>query len=192
MANDASEMRAECERVFKRFDVNNDNKISMTEFADALKELGSTSPEEIRCRMAEIDKDGDGYFSLEQFVEFQQANPYLMSEPQPEQHAGVIFVVVATTLPPPLLELSLAILSLGVALGFPVIHVTRPIVFFDAFAKADNMAVVNRRRGEMCRFDKTVADFHHSVSGGGGRAQSDFVSSSIVDYEHTPPCWILS
>lgn len=76
----ASNMRAECERVFKRFDANNDNKISLTEFTDALKALGSTSPEEIQARMAEIDKNGDGYFSLEQLLEFQQANPHLMRE----------------------------------------------------------------------------------------------------------------
>ncbi|KAF7836692.1 ethylene-responsive transcription factor 4-like [Senna tora] len=88
--------------------------------------------------------------------------------------------------PPPPLELSLATLSPGGALGFPVIPVARPIVFFDAFVRADNMAALNRRRGEMCGFDQTVGDFHHSVSGGGG-AQSDSDSSSVVDYEHAPP-----
>ncbi|KAH1250556.1 Polcalcin Phl p 7 [Glycine max] len=49
--------REECERVFKRFDVNGDGNISLSEFADALKVLGLTSQEEVERRMAEIDKD---------------------------------------------------------------------------------------------------------------------------------------
>lgn len=78
--DDQANVRAECERVFKRFDVNNDGQISLTEFADALRALGSTSPEEIKERMAEIDKNDNGYFTLDQLLEFQKANPYLMRE----------------------------------------------------------------------------------------------------------------
>jgi len=70
--------RAEVERVFKRFDVNGDGKISLAEFADALKVLGLTSQEEVQRRMAEIDKDGDGSITLEELVEFQSTHPNLM------------------------------------------------------------------------------------------------------------------
>ncbi|XP_058735625.1 polcalcin Cyn d 7-like [Vicia villosa] len=70
--------RAEIERVFKRFDVNGDGKISLTEFADALKVLGLTSQDEVQRRMAEIDKDGDGFITLEELAEFQSSHPNLM------------------------------------------------------------------------------------------------------------------
>ncbi|OIW00732.1 hypothetical protein TanjilG_09701 [Lupinus angustifolius] len=72
--------RAECERVFKRFDVNGDGKISLVEFADALKVLGLTSQDEVQRRMIEIDKDGDGFITLEELVEFQNSNPDLMRD----------------------------------------------------------------------------------------------------------------
>lgn len=72
--------RAECERVFKRFDVNGDGKISLAEFSDALKVLGLTSQEEVQRRMAEIDKDGDGFITLEELVEFQATNPNLFND----------------------------------------------------------------------------------------------------------------
>ncbi|CAL0306048.1 unnamed protein product [Lupinus luteus] len=72
--------RSECERVFKRFDVNGDGKISLAEFADALKVLGLTSQEEVQRRMEDIDKDGDGFITLEELVEFQSANPNLMRD----------------------------------------------------------------------------------------------------------------
>ncbi|KAK7399889.1 hypothetical protein VNO78_11083 [Psophocarpus tetragonolobus] len=68
----------ECERVFKRFDVNGDGKISLMEFAEALKVLGLTSQEEVQCRMAEIDKDGDGFITLQELLQFYNANPNLM------------------------------------------------------------------------------------------------------------------
>ncbi|KAF7841973.1 ethylene-responsive transcription factor 4-like [Senna tora] len=92
--------------------------------------------------------------------------------------------------PPPPLELTLTILSHGGALGFPVILVARPIMFFDTLARADNMATVNHRHDEMCGFDQTVANFHHSVND--GEAQSDSDSSSVVDYEHAPLRFSLS
>ncbi|KAK7359515.1 hypothetical protein VNO77_01476 [Canavalia gladiata] len=75
-----AEDKAECERVFKRFDVNGDGKISLSEFADALKVLGLTSQEEVHRRMAEIDKDGDGSITLEELVEFRNDNPNLMKD----------------------------------------------------------------------------------------------------------------
>ncbi|KAJ7969259.1 Calcium binding protein [Quillaja saponaria] len=79
MANVAEE-KAECERIFKRFDANGDGKISLTEFTDALNALGSTSQEEVQRRMKEIDKDGDGFISLQELMEFQHANAKLMKE----------------------------------------------------------------------------------------------------------------
>lgn len=72
--------KAECERVFKRFDVNGDGKISLTELADALTALGSFSPDEVRKRMEEIDMDHDGFISLDELFAFQHANPDLMKE----------------------------------------------------------------------------------------------------------------
>ena len=72
------EERAQCERIFKRFDANGDGKISWTELADALKALGSGSPDEVHSRMAEIDKDSDGFISLDELFAFQCANPELM------------------------------------------------------------------------------------------------------------------
>ncbi|QCD83648.1 polcalcin Phl p 7-like [Vigna unguiculata] len=70
----------ECARVFKRFDVNGDGKISLTEFAEALKVLGLTSQEEVERRMEEIDTDGDGSITLEELIQFRDANPNLMNE----------------------------------------------------------------------------------------------------------------
>ncbi|KAG6575329.1 hypothetical protein SDJN02_24038, partial [Cucurbita argyrosperma subsp. argyrosperma] len=73
-------MRAECERIFNRFDCNGDGKISLSELENALHALGSSSPEEVRRRMSEIDKDGNGFISLDELCEFQRANPDLMKE----------------------------------------------------------------------------------------------------------------
>ncbi|CAK8578288.1 unnamed protein product [Lathyrus sativus] len=70
--------RGEIERVFKRFDVNGDGKISLSEFTDALKVLGLTSQDEVQRRMSEIDKDGDGSITLEELADFQSAHPNLM------------------------------------------------------------------------------------------------------------------
>ncbi|PRQ29941.1 putative EF-hand domain pair protein [Rosa chinensis] len=79
MADDA-DAKAGCERIFKRFDYNGDAKVSLTEFADALQALGTSSPEEVRQRMDEIDMDHDGFISLEELFAFQRANPDLMKE----------------------------------------------------------------------------------------------------------------
>ena len=77
---DLAEERAECERIFKRFDANGDGKISWAELADALNSLGSSSPDEVCRRMAEIDKDGDGFISLDELYAFQGANRELMKD----------------------------------------------------------------------------------------------------------------
>ncbi|KAF6138947.1 hypothetical protein GIB67_025676 [Kingdonia uniflora] len=61
----------EVERVFKRFDLNGDGKISATELADVLHALGSpTSPTELKQMMDEIDVDGDGFIDLKEFADF--------------------------------------------------------------------------------------------------------------------------
>ncbi|XP_054816084.1 ethylene-responsive transcription factor 4 [Prosopis cineraria] len=79
---------------------------------------------------------------------------------------------------PPPLDLSLTPLSAGVgALGYPVIPLARPVVFFDAFARADGMRSFARR--EMCGFDRPVTDLRPAA----GSAQSDSDSSSVVDYD---------
>ena len=77
---DDGKQRAECERIFKRFDANGDGKISCSELGDALKALGSASEDELKQRMGEIDKDGDGFISLHELFAFRSANPELMDK----------------------------------------------------------------------------------------------------------------
>lgn len=76
---DAAE-KAEHDRIFKRFDANGDGKISSAELGDALKTLGSVTPEEITRMMSEIDTDGDGFISYEEFCNFAAANRGLMKD----------------------------------------------------------------------------------------------------------------
>lgn len=71
--------------------------------------------------------------------------------------------------PPPPLDLTLTPLSSGGALVFPL---ARPVMFFDAFARA-----------EMRGFDRPVPDMIRAGGGGGGAAHSDSDSSSVVDFE---------
>ncbi|OAY85970.1 polcalcin Phl p 7-like [Ananas comosus] len=70
----------EMERIFKRFDTNGDGKISSAELGEALRTLGSTSPDEIRRMMAEIDTDGDGYIDFNEYSVFCRNNPGLMKD----------------------------------------------------------------------------------------------------------------
>lgn len=79
MAEDPN-TKAECERIFKRFDANGDGKISSTELGDALKTLGSATADEIQRMMAEIDTDGDGFISFKEFSDFHSANRGLMKD----------------------------------------------------------------------------------------------------------------
>ncbi|KAF5184526.1 Polcalcin syr v [Thalictrum thalictroides] len=71
---------SEVERIFKQFDANGDGKISSSELGDALKQLGSASPDEIQKMMSEIDTDGDGFISFNEFAEFHRANSGLMKD----------------------------------------------------------------------------------------------------------------
>ncbi|CAA7032779.1 unnamed protein product [Microthlaspi erraticum] len=72
--------KAEHERIFKKFDANGDGKISAAELGDALKNLGSVTHEDIKRMMAEIDTDGDGYISYQEFIDFASANSGLMKD----------------------------------------------------------------------------------------------------------------
>ena len=77
---DNAQVKAEHERIFKSFDANGDGKISSAELGDALKTLGSVTAEEVIRMMTEIDTDGDGFISLQEFTEFASANSGLMKD----------------------------------------------------------------------------------------------------------------
>lgn len=72
--SDEEQDQADRERVFKRFDLNGDGKISAAELADCLKALGSINDDEVKKMMAEIDTDGDGVISYDEFTAFAKAN----------------------------------------------------------------------------------------------------------------------
>nr|AAX77685.1 calcium-binding protein isoallergen 2 [Ambrosia artemisiifolia] len=78
MAED--EDKAERDRIFGAFDANKDGKISSNELGEALKNLGSVSPEEVQTMMEELDTDGDGFISYEEFTDFYNANRGLMKD----------------------------------------------------------------------------------------------------------------
>uniref|UniRef100_A0A7N0U834 EF-hand domain-containing protein n=1 Tax=Kalanchoe fedtschenkoi TaxID=63787 RepID=A0A7N0U834_KALFE len=60
----------ELRQVFERFDVNGDGKISSSELGAMITSLGQTATEEeIQRMIIEADKDGDGFISLEEFIE---------------------------------------------------------------------------------------------------------------------------
>ncbi|XP_076958044.1 putative calcium-binding protein CML23 [Bidens hawaiensis] len=61
------------EKVFHKFDVNGDGKISISELGSILSALGSATPEdELKVVMNEIDTDKDGFIDLQEFIEFQK------------------------------------------------------------------------------------------------------------------------
>lgn len=80
MGDDDPQDVADRERLFKHFDANGDGKISAAELGDALKALGCVTPEEIKNMMDEIDIDGDGYISYEEFTNFARANRGLVRD----------------------------------------------------------------------------------------------------------------
>ncbi|CAN6993116.1 unnamed protein product [Brassica oleracea var. botrytis] len=71
---------AEHERIFKKFDTDGDGKISAAELEEALKKLGSVTPDDVTRMMAKIDTDGDGNISFQEFTEFASANPGIMKD----------------------------------------------------------------------------------------------------------------
>lgn len=77
---DNSQDKAEHEHIFKCFDANGDGKISSAELGDALKTLGSVTSDEVKRMMAEIDTDGDGFISFQEFSDFAVANRGLMKD----------------------------------------------------------------------------------------------------------------
>ncbi|CAL0317687.1 unnamed protein product [Lupinus luteus] len=80
MAEDHPQDVADRERIFKHFDANGDGQISSLELGDALKALGSVTVEEVKKMMDEIDTDGDGFISYEEFTEFARANRGLVRD----------------------------------------------------------------------------------------------------------------
>ncbi|KAJ9170359.1 hypothetical protein P3X46_018473 [Hevea brasiliensis] len=79
MADEAQD-QAERERIFKRFDLNGDGKISAAELGECLKTIGTVTAEDIQRMMTEIDTDGDGFISYEEFTQFAKANSGLMKD----------------------------------------------------------------------------------------------------------------
>nr|ALD84484.1 AP2/EREBP family transcription factor-like protein 17 [Prunus pseudocerasus] len=94
--------------------------------------------------------------------------------------------VESSSPPPPPLDLALAPhFAAGggyftAASGFRAVPVARPVLFFDAFARAENAAALQRAR-EMCRFERAVA----APSSGG--THSDSSSSSVVNFDRSLP-----
>nr|DAD33878.1 TPA_asm: hypothetical protein HUJ06_012729 [Nelumbo nucifera] len=62
-----AEKREEIERVFRRFNVNGDKKISSKELGDVLRALGiEVSTDEVKRVMEEVDTDDNGFIDLKE------------------------------------------------------------------------------------------------------------------------------
>lgn len=65
----------EIQKVFNRFDTNNDGKISSSELINVMKAIGSeTSDEQLNQMMKTIDADCDGYVNFNEFIDFFKQN----------------------------------------------------------------------------------------------------------------------
>ncbi|XAR71410.1 hypothetical protein NMG60_11028659 [Bertholletia excelsa] len=80
MADKEAQDKADREKIFKRFDANGDGKISAAELAESLTLLGSVTADEVNNIMGEIDTDGDGYITFEEFTQFAEANRGLVRD----------------------------------------------------------------------------------------------------------------
>ncbi|XP_018506358.2 polcalcin Bet v 4 [Pyrus x bretschneideri] len=80
MAEEDPKEKVDRERIFKRFDTNGDGKISATELGDALETLGCVQPNEVKSMMAEIDTDGDGFISYQEYLDFALTNRGLIKD----------------------------------------------------------------------------------------------------------------
>ncbi|KAG6656791.1 polcalcin Ole e 3-like [Carya illinoinensis] len=80
MADDPQGDQAERERIFKRFDANGDGKICAEELGNALKEFGNVTDDEVQLMMTEIDTDGDGFISFQEFIAFAIDNSGLIKD----------------------------------------------------------------------------------------------------------------
>ncbi|KAK1423104.1 hypothetical protein QVD17_18399 [Tagetes erecta] len=77
----------EIQKVFNRFDTNNDGKISSSELINVMKAIGSdTSDEQLNQMMKTIDADCDGYINFNEFVGFFKQNAADEDEQMKELH----------------------------------------------------------------------------------------------------------
>lgn len=65
-----AQIEEELKQVFKKFDANDDGKISASELASMLSSLGyAATADEISAMIREVDSDGDGHIDLDEFIE---------------------------------------------------------------------------------------------------------------------------
>ncbi|KAM0947848.1 putative EF-hand domain-containing protein [Dioscorea sansibarensis] len=81
---------SDLEFVFKKFDSNGDGQISTSELANILESLGQkASEEELSRMMAVADADGDGFISLNEFLDLMAADD--ASALEDLRHAFAVF-----------------------------------------------------------------------------------------------------
>ncbi|KAK8963135.1 putative calcium-binding protein CML25 [Platanthera guangdongensis] len=82
----------ELERVFRKFDSNGDGRISASELGAIFASLGHpVSEEEQALMMSEADVDGDGFISLEEFVDLNTSKVDTTAALEDLRHAFSVF-----------------------------------------------------------------------------------------------------